>query len=445
MVETPGSKAISMRLQRVARLARETPQVALTTLAHHMDLDLLREAYRLTRKDGAVGVDGQTAREYAEQLEENLRHLLERAKSGTYRAPPVRRVWIPKADGSKTRPIGIPSFEDKVLQRAVTMILGAVYEQDFRDCSYGFRPGRSAHRALQDLWEGLMRMGGGWVLELDIEDFFGSIDRQQLQQILRQRVRDGVLLRLIGKWLRAGVLEDGRLIHPDSGTPQGGVASPLLGNVYLHEVLDEWFEDVVRPRMRGPAFMVRYADDAVLVFAHEEDAHRVAEVLPKRLAKYGLQLHTEKTRLVPFERPKADWRKGGRRPGTFDFLGFRHHWGQSRRGTPVVRRKTATDRMTRSLRAIRRWCRSHRHLPIAEQQRALGRKLKGHYAYYGITGNMAALQCFHHEVSRIWRRWLDRRSNRARMTWERFSRLLQRHPLPSPRVVHSVYRNAASP
>jgi group II intron reverse transcriptase/maturase len=421
------------------------PEAALTTLAHHIDLDLLLEAYRRTRKDGAVGVDGQTAQEYAEKLEENLRHLLERAKAGTYRAPPVRRVRIPKGDGSKTRPIGIPTFEDKVLQRAVAMVLGAVYEQDFRDCSYGFRPNRSAHQALQELWEGLMRMGGGWVLELDIEDFFGSLDPRRLREIVRRRVRDGVLLRLIGKWLRAGVMEEGKLTHPEAGTPQGGVVSPLLSNVYLHEVLDEWFEDVVQPRMRGAASLVRFADDAVLVFAREDDARRVAEVLPKRFAKYGLKLHPEKTRLASFGRPRSPRRGGGVRSGTFDFLGFTHYWGQSRRGYPVVRRKTAKDRMTRALTAIRQWCRLNRHDPVAEQHRALRRKLLGHDAYYGITGNGAALERFHYEVPRIWRKWLDRRSNRARMTWERFSRLLERYPLPRARVVHSVYQLAASP
>jgi group II intron reverse transcriptase/maturase len=445
MAETSGSETISTRLRQIAKLAQEMPEAALTTLAHHIDLDLLREAYRLTRKDGATGVDGQTAQQYAEDLEENLRDLLERAKSGTYRAPPVRRARIPKGKGGETRPIGIPTFEDKVLQRAVAMVLGAVYEQDFQDCSYGFRPGRSAHQALQRLWEGLMSMGGGWVLELDIEDFFGSLDHQRLREILRQRVRDGVLLRLIGKWLRAGVLEEGRLTHPSSGTPQGGVVSPLLANVYLHEVLDEWFAEVVLPRMRARAFMVRFADDAVLVFADAEDARRVAEVLPKRCAKYGLRLHPEKTRLVPFWCPRLQGRSGGDRPGTFDFLGFTHSWGRSRRGSPVVRRRTARDRLTRSLRAIRHWCRTHRHLPVAEQRRALHRMLMGHYGYYGITGNAAALQRFHFEVLKAWRKWLHRRSNRARMTWARFSNLLRHHPLPQPRVVHSVYRLAASP
>src|SRR5262245_18608273 len=250
MAETSGSEHISPKLQRVAELAKAMPHGTFTTLAHHMDLDLLLEAYRRTRKDGAVGVDGQSGQEYAETLEENLRGLLERAKAGTYHAPPVRRVRIPKGTGAKTRPIGIPTFEDKVLQRAVAMLLGAVYEQEFRACSYGFRPRRSAHQALQVLWEAAMRRQGGWVLELDIEDFFGSLDHQRLRGIRRRRVRDGVVLRLIGKWLRAGVREAGTLTYPEAGTPQGGVISPLLANVYLHEALDEWFEDVV-PRDCG--------------------------------------------------------------------------------------------------------------------------------------------------------------------------------------------------
>jgi len=323
------------------------------------------------------------------------------------------------------------------------MVLGAVYESDFRDGSYGFRPGRSAHQALQVLWKGLMDMGGGWVLELDIERFFDTLDHPKLREILRQRVQDGVLLRLIGKWLRAGVLEEGRLMHPEAGTPQGGVISPLLANVFLDTVLDGWFEDVVKPRLRGRAFFVRYADDAVLVFEREEDARRVLVVLPKRLAKYGLSLHPEKTRLVAFRRPR---RGGGTpRPETFDFLGFTHYWGRSRRGVPAVLRKTARDRFTRSLRAVAQWCRRHRHLPVAEQQRELGQKLRGHYAYYGITGNHPALSRFYRAAERVWRQWLDRRSHRARMSWERFWRLKARYPLPPPRVVHSAYRLAANP
>jgi RNA-directed DNA polymerase len=264
MAGTPSPTTISTKLQRIATLARQAPDTAFTTLAHHIDLEWLREAYRRTRKDGAVGVDGQTAEQYAENLEANLQALLDRAKSGRYRAPPVRRVHIPKGDGKSTRPLGIPTFEDKVLQRAVAMVLEAVYEQDFLPCSYGFRPGRSAHQALERLWESLMRTRGGWVLEVDIRKFFDTLEHDWLLRLIQRRVRDGVLLRLIGKWLNAGVLEGKELTHPDRGTPQGGVVSPLLANIYLHEVLDVWFEHEVKPRLRGSAELIRYADDFMI-------------------------------------------------------------------------------------------------------------------------------------------------------------------------------------
>jgi group II intron reverse transcriptase/maturase len=242
-------------------LAKQSPQMAFTSLNHYLDLDWLREAFRRTRKDGAVGVDGQTWADYAEHLEANLQSLLDRAKSGTYWAPPVRRVHIPKGTGSETRPIGIPTLEDKVLQRAVVMVLEAIYEQDFHDGSYGFRPSRSAHQALDSLWTQTMKSGGGWILEVDIRKFFDTLDHAHLREFLQRRVRDGVLLRLIGKWLNAGVLEDGCLTHPESGSPQGGVVSPILANVFLHYVLDEWFAAEVQPRLRGRAFLIRYADD----------------------------------------------------------------------------------------------------------------------------------------------------------------------------------------
>jgi len=447
MAGRPRPTTVSTKLQRIAKLARAMPGEALTTLAHHIDIDWLREAYRRTRKDGAVGVDGQTASDYEADLEGNLRRLLGRAKSGTYKAPPVRRAWIPKGKGDETRPIGIPTLEDKVLQRAVAMVLEAVYEQDFLDCSWGFRPGRSAHRALEDLWKRTMGMGGGWVVELDIRKFFDTMDHGHLREILRRRVRDGVLLRLIGKWLNAGVLEDGQVIRPEAGTPQGGVISPILANIYLHEVLDTWFAEVVRPRLKGAAYLNRYVDDAVLVFREEGDARRVLAVLPKRFGRYGLALHPEKTRLVRFRRPSGGERPKGREdgPGSLDYLGFTHFWGRSRKGNWVVRRKTAKDRLSRAVRAVSKWCRRHRHLPVREQHRLLCRKLQGHFAYYGITGNAPALACFRWEVARVWRKWLNRRSQRARMRWDRFNRLLLRYPLPPPRVVHSIYRRVAIP
>lgn len=442
----PTPATVSTKLARIAELARGAPDMAFRSLAHHIDLEFLKEAYRVTRKDGATGVDGQTADEYAADLERNLSSLLDRFKSGAYRAPPVRRVHIPKGDG-RTRPIGIPTFEDKVLQRAVSMVLGAVYEQDFLDCSYGFRPGRRPHQALKALRDGLVAVSGGWVLDVDIRGFFDNLDHGHLRAILDQRVRDGVLRRTINKWLKAGVQEDGSLSFPETGTPQGGVISPLLSNVYLHVVLDRWFRDEVQPRLKGRSSLVRYADDFVMVFDHEVDARRVLDVLPRRFEKYGLSLHPEKTRMVRFEKPRQDPKDGppDEPPGSFDFLGFTHYWARSRGGYWVVKQKTAKSRLSRALTRIGEWCRLNLHRPIAEQQRALASKLKGHCEYYGITGNSPSLNRFRAGLLKRWRAWLDRRSHRARMTWERFTRLLQRYPLPSARAVHSALRLAANP
>jgi RNA-directed DNA polymerase len=443
----PSSSTVSTKLQRIAKLAKEAPDMAFTSLAHHIDIEWLHEAYRRTRKDGAVGVDGQGAAAYEANLEANLQSLLDRAKSGSYQAPPVRRVHIPKGDGKETRALGIPTLEDKVLQRAVAMVLEAVYEQDFLECSYGFRPGRSAHQMLEALWQQAMEMGGGGVIEVDIRKFFDMLDRSHLRTILGRRVRDGVLLRLIGKWLHAGVLEQGVLSYPEAGTPQGGVISPLLANIYLHEVLDVWFGQTVKPRMRGRAHLYRYADDAVMVFSDEQDARRVMDVLPKRFGAYGLTLHPEKTRLVPFRRPAprqgGSDPNGGGEPGSFDLLGFTHYWGRSRRGDWVIKRKTAKGRFGRALRRVAEWCRKVRHLPIAEQHQGLVQRLRGHYGYYGITGNSQPLRRFRYEVGLVWRKWLGTRSWHAKQTWEWFQDLLERHPLPPAIAVHSVLRPAA--
>jgi RNA-directed DNA polymerase len=446
-MDTLRSTIVSTRCQRIAELARQHPRLRLTTLAHHIDLDFLHEAFDRTRKDGAPGIDGQTADDYAQALDANLRSLLDRAKSGTYQAPPVRRVYIPKGNG-ELRPLGIPTFEDKVLQRAVAMVLEAVYEQEFEDCSYGFRPGRSAHQALDVVWHKCMGLRGGWIVELDIRKFFDHLDHRQLRDMLGQRIGDGVLLRLIGKWLNAGVLEDGHWRAAPEGSPQGGVISPLLANVYLHTVLDTWFAQEVRPRMHGACFLVRYADDAVLGFASREDAQRVLAVLPKRFARFGLTLHPTKTRLVVFASQAARREPDDQDedpPGTFTFLGFTHYWGRSRSGAAVVQRKTAAGRLSRSLRAIREWCARHRHEPVAEQARQLARKLQGHYAYYGITGNGRSLGRFFQGVKLTWKSWLSRRSQKAYVTWTQFTALLARYHLPPPRVIHSIYRRPANP
>jgi group II intron reverse transcriptase/maturase len=443
MAGSPSSEYVSTQLQRVAQKARDMPTTALTTLAHHIDAILLHEAYLRTRKSGAVGVDGQTAEQYGEGLTENLKSLLNRFKSGTYKAPPVRRVHIEKGDG-KTRPIGIPTYEDKILQRAVAMVLGAVYEQEFRECSYGFRPGRSAHQALEALWKKLMDMGGGIVVDVDVQAFFDSMDHVVLREFLDRRVRDGVLRRAVDKWLSAGVLEEGIVIHPETGTPQGGVISPLLANVYLHEVLDRWFEETVKPRMEGEAFLVRYADDFVMVLASPRDAQRVMKVLAARFAKYKLTVHPNKTRVVDFSRPRLSHE--GKKQGSFAFLGFTHYWGRTRKGTWAVKRKTESKRIRRAAKAVAQWCRTNRHLPLAEQHHKLGRKIQGHCAYYGITGNSQQLERFRDLVVKVWRKWLNRRGQRKGTTWEWLTRFLRRHPLPKPIAVHSVLRGrAASP
>ena len=440
-MEMPSSRNVSTKLERIAALARQMRGKALTSLSHHIDVEFLHEAYRRTRKTGAVGVDGQTAEQYAENLEENLADLLGRFKSGRYQAPPARRVYIPK-DGGKRRPIGIPAFEDKVLQQAVSMVLTAVYEQDFLDVSYGFRPGRSQHQALQALWSAI-GWEGSWVVELDIKSFFDTLSHVQLRGFLDQRVRDGVIRRAIDKWLKAGIMEQEQYIRSTSGTPQGGVASPVLANIYLHEVLDVWFETMVKPVLGGQAQLIRYADDAVLIFDNERDARRVFNTLPKRFEKFGLQLHPDKTRLLSFRRPQSQ--PGQRPPGgtkspTFDFLGFTFLWGKSRRGKWVVKRRTMKARFKGALSRVWQWCRRYRHSPIQWQRDQLALKLRGHYAYYGITTNLPSLKAFYTEVNRHWRFWLNRRGQSRSMPWERFVRLRKRYPLPKPRVVQTVYQ-----
>jgi RNA-directed DNA polymerase len=437
--------SVFTKQRRIAEMAKRSPQMAFTSLAYLMDIDWLHEAFLRTRKDGAPGVDGQTWAGYATNLEDNLQSLLDRAKSGNYRAPPVRRVHIPKAGSTtETRPIGIPTLEDKVLQRAVVMLLEPIYEQDFDAGSYGFRPGRSAHDALADLWQRTMDSGGGWILEVDIRKFFDTLDHAHLREFLQLRVRDGVLKRLIGKWLKAGVMDAGSISYPEAGSPQGGVISPLLANLFLHYVLDVWFRQEVQPRLRGRAHLIRYADDFVILFRHEDDARRVMEVLPKRFGKYGLTLHPEKTRLIPFRRPPYrtgdNGGNGDHQPGTFDLLGFTHYWGRTRRGGWAVMRKTASKRLSRAVRSVAEWCRTHRHRPICEQHAKLSQKVRGHYAYYGITGNYRMLSEFLAAVQRGWRKWLARRNRRRDMTWDRFHPLLQHYPLPPPRIVHSYVK-----
>jgi len=427
---------LSTKRQWIAELARRKSGAALFSLHHVIDLDWMRAAYRLTRKDGAPGIDGVTAAEYERHLEANLLGLLERIKSGRYHAPPVRRTYIPKADGSQ-RPLGIPTFEDKVAQRAIVMVLEAVHEQDFLPCSYGFRPGRSAHQALQALRNAVMSHGLRWVLDVDIRKYFDTLSHRHLRSFLDQRVTDGVIRRMIDKWLKAGVLEQGLLHHTTAGSPQGGVISPLLANLFLHHVLDEWYEGTVRPRLRGRSILVRFADDFVMAFADFRDAQRVLAVLGKRLARYELVLHPEKTRFVDFCAPRPEGRQHPDTHGTtFDFLGFTHVWGKSRQGRSVVRQVTAKSRFARGLAAVTDWCRRNRHRRIPEQHAHLTAMARGHYAYYGITGNSRRLKWFAHQLVRIWQKWLSRRDANSVFRWSQMNTLLKRHPLPGPRIIH---------
>jgi group II intron reverse transcriptase/maturase len=435
MPVTSSADRISPKLARIAELARQAPDLVFTTLFHHVDMDWMREAYRRTRKDGAVGVDGQDAATFAADLEGNLQRLLNAAKSGTYRAPPARRVYIPKGDGSR-RPLGIPTFGDKVLQRAVAMLLEAVYEQDFLDCSFGFRPGRSAHDALDAVRRAIVSSGGAWVLEVDLRKFFDTLEHPQVRDLLSQRVRDGVITRLVGKWLNAGVSEAGVVTHPAEGTPQGGVLSPLLANVYLHHALDVWFAREVQPRLRGRSTLVRYADDFVIVFTNEQDARKVAAVLPQRMARFGLTLHPDKTRLLwigPERTPQGASREGPS-PRSFDFLGFTVFWGRTWTGGPTARTQTRTKSLTRALEAIRAYCRDHLHDSLAEQHRVLCQKMRGHYGYFGRPGNSRSLKQFFEEVGKIWKKWLSRRSSKGVMSWKHMHLLEERFALPPPRI-----------
>ena len=442
MKDTQRFENVYTKQQRIAQIARQRPQERLTALNQYLDVEWLKEACGRVRKDSAPGVDGQTVDSYGKELENNLQSLLNRAKNGTYQAPPVKRVHIPK-DNGETRPIGIPTTEDKVLQRAVVMLLEPIYEEAFYDFSDGFRPGRSPHQALGEFWRQATELGVEWVLEVDIRKYFDSVDRQRLRELVSQRIGDGVVLRLLSKWLHAGVMEEGQLHYNEAGTPQGGVVSPLLSNIYLHEVFDKWFAEVVQERMVGRVFAVRFADDMVIGFTHRTDAQRVYRVIFQRFEKYGLKLHPEKTRLVAFGQPGSKGTDGQpmEEPEAFDFLGFTHYWGKARIGRWVIKRRTVAKRLRRSIRTLGEWCRKNRHLSMPEQFQALVRKLAGHYADYGITGNAKALNQVRTSTVKLWCKWLRRRSRGSKgMTWERMLRLLnETFVFPSARVVHSIY------
>lgn len=443
MTRTQSQRTILTKLNRVADLSTRRPKLCLTSISHFIDVDFLEEAYRRCKNSRSSGIDNETKKSYGVNLKANLESLLDRFKSGSYRAPAVRRVYLDKGDGSK-RPIGIPTFEDKILQRAVTMLVSEIYERDFHSFSYGFRPKKSAHDALRRLRENMMHLGDCFVLELDIKSYFDSIPHSKLRNILDKRIRDGVIRKAIDKWLKAGVMEDGLVHRSEKGSPQGGVISPLLANIYLHEVLDEWFVRDVQPRMHGRSSIIRYADDAVLAFERKEDALRVLDALKKRFDKYGLTLHPSKTRLMDFKMPKDKSKKNDDdegapgEPRSFDFLGFTHYWGASRRGRMTLKRQTAKDRLRKANVRANQWCRANRHRPVKYQYQILCKKLQGHYAYYGITGNSRSLAKVYRGVIKVWRKWLIRRSRATWIPWRVFlTEFLTRFPLPRGRIVHT--------
>ena len=426
--------SVRTRQLHIAKIAEKYTDSPLSTLSHHMDMLWMREAFSRIRKDAAVGVDGVTVEAYAQNLDANLADLLERAKSGRYRSLPTRRVEIPKNE-KETRRISIPALEDKVLQRAVSMLLEPIYEVDFLDSSYGFRPRRSAHMALDALRTDIKELKGGWVVDVDIKQYFDSIPHAQLNELLRKRINDSVVLRLIGKWLKAGALNGDELIRDDKGTPQGGVISPILSNIYLHNVLDEWFECEVKPRLKGDARIVRFADDFVMIFDRLDDAHRVMEVSRLRFAKYGLEIHPEKTKLVDFRHPWDSKVK----PETFDFLGFTHYWGKTQKGGYAIKKKTSAKKKRASLKKMNEWCKRNRHKPMRWQYEKICEKLQGHYAYYGVSSNSRSISSYRYRVLIIWRYWLNRRSRRQDMGWERFWKLMETvYRIPNARIVHKA-------
>jgi group II intron reverse transcriptase/maturase len=431
-------ETMSPGLLKVVERAQREPEGRFHALAHLIDMPALERAYRRQRADAAVGIDGVTKEQYGQALEVNLQDLHARLKAKRYRHQPIRRVHIPKAQG-KTRPIGISAFEDKVVQDAVREVLEAIYEQDFLGCSYGFRPGRSAHDAVRTLEQSVHRGEVRWIFEADIVSFFDSLDRTELKKMLEVRVADGSLLRLIGKCLHVGVLDGGAVVEPELGTVQGSVLSPLLGNIYLHYVLDRWFATEVKPRLRGKTTLIRYCDDFIIGFEREDDARRVRVVLEKRLGRFGLTLHPDKTRLLPFWRPPMTQQRG-QGPATFDFLGFTFYWRRTRIGHWRMGCKTRRASLRRAKQAIYDWCRRHRHQPVEAQHAALSRRLRGHFNYFGVNGNLQSLLQLVGATKRAWYKWLCRRSQRKRLTWERFTDFLRQRPLPRPRIMVRIWR-----
>jgi RNA-directed DNA polymerase len=428
------------KLLLLAERARREPRCQFTSLAHLLDAEYLAACYHLLGRDRACGVDGVTWKEYGERLEENLRDLVIRMKAKRYKPQPAKRVYIPKDEHSQ-RPLGLPALEDKIVQKGIAEILTAIYEADFLDCSYGFRPGRGCHQALNAVDKTIMAQPINYVIDADIKAFFDSVSHAGMMRCLRVRIKDPNFLLLIERFLKAGYFEAGAIVATERGTPQGGNLSPMLSNIFLHYVLDLWFEKRIKRQVRGVSVLVRYADDFVCMTQQEQDAQNIVQAIRGRFAEFDLELHPEKTRVISFgrnERQKA--RRDRRRPNTFDFLGFTHYCDRNRRGKFMVGRKTSSKKFRKKCRELNEWLKAVRNAcSVKEWWPTLKAKLTGHYQYYGISGNSRRLSEFFRIVVRMAWKWLNRRSQRRSFTWEQFWKYLKCYPLPEPRIVHKTY------
>lgn len=428
-------------LARIAERARKDPKFRFQTLVHYINERTLTAAHENMDGRKAVGVDGVSKASYGENLEANIADLVARMKRQAYKPKVVRRVFIPKPGSTKKRPLGIPAYEDKLVQAVMVKILNAIYEQEFLGFSYGFRPGRSAHDALKHLNNIIEEQRVNYIVDADIKGFFDHVDHDWMMKFLKERIEDPNMLRLIVRFLKAGVMEAGIEYDTPEGTPQGGVISPLLANVYLHYVLDLWFQKVARKQCRGKSYMVRYADDFVCCFQYEEDARAFYESLQERLAKFNLELAEDKSRIIAFGKHAEDEakRNGGQKPDTFDFLGFTHYCGKSRKGSFRVKRQTSRKKFQSSVARLKEWLRINRHRPVPEIMATMRRKLQGHYNYYGITDNSRALERFEQCAEELLFKWLNRRSQRRSFKWDKFEKLLRKYPLPRPRICVRIY------
>lgn len=418
---------------QIAAVSKKYPNSGLTNLNQYLTEELLTQCYKLLNRRSSPGVDGQTWQDYQQESEERLPRLLSEIKSGQYRAPHIRRVYIDKADGGQ-RPLGIPTIEDKVAQSAIRSVMEPIYETEFKDFSYGYRRDRSAHQALDELFTSVSFGKMRTIIDADIEDFFGSMDHRMLRDFVETRVKDGVILRMLGKWLKSGVLEGEELTYPEKGTPQGGLISPLLSNIYLHYVLDEWFSEQIQPLLKGNSFMIRYADDFVMGFEHPEDAAKVMKVLPNRLSNYHLRLHARKTRVVNLS-------EGDRGDRSFTFLGFTHYGGKSRKGHWILKRKTSSKKLSSKITEIGDWIKVRRHKKLGWLVKRLNARLRGHYNYYGITHNSQGIIRFYRAVERLLQKWINRRGGKRKWTWQRIGELKQGgNWLLKPKIQHSYLK-----